>query len=133
MFSLKFLLENAANFEFPAIAEHYALLITPVILVYNNRLTVFPRSYVFAFASFLLKGIYHSAVLAVVSLLSGKNLNYLLLPPPGPLEWFGQFYRAVMYAFCTFLTLVTRFGLVELVLRIIPRRHRPKSPQKKSR
>ncbi|KNE57352.1 hypothetical protein AMAG_03072 [Allomyces macrogynus ATCC 38327] len=102
--------------------EHYALLITPLIITYNNRLVAFPASRDLALASFLFKALYHSFVLAPVSLRSGNNLNYLLMPPPGPLQWFGELYRLVMYLFCCLLTFATRYVLAEVVLRIMPRR-----------
>ncbi|KAL7752850.1 hypothetical protein RI367_001853 [Sorochytrium milnesiophthora] len=104
--------------------EHFALLIVPMLVIYNNRLCVFPLSMDVALASFLFKALYHTLVLHAIALYTGKNLNYMLVPPPGPLERFGFLYRPVMYGFCCLLTIAVRYLLVELVLCIIPRRLR---------
>ena len=75
-----------------------------------------------ALMSFSFFALYHSAVLSSMALFHGQNLNYLLMPPPGPLQWFGRWYRPVMYAFCVFLTM-SRYFLVELVIQWLPRRN----------
>ncbi|KAI9183080.1 hypothetical protein H9P43_003997 [Blastocladiella emersonii ATCC 22665] len=112
---------EAENFWF----EHWALLITPLLLAWSNRLAVFPRSFDLAMAAFLAKALYHSLVLAPVALRSGNNLNYMLEPPLGPLELFKEFYRLVMYLFCCLLTYFTRYVLVEIVFMLVPRRAPP--------
>ncbi|KAF8955578.1 hypothetical protein BGZ46_002607 [Entomortierella lignicola] len=71
--------------------------------------------------SFSLFALYHSFILSSMALLNGENLNYLLVPPPGPLASFGQWYRPVMYLFCVGLTM-TRYFLVEVVIQFLPRR-----------
>ncbi|KAI9224659.1 transmembrane protein [Blastocladiella britannica] len=117
---------EAENFWF----EHWVLLITPLVMIWSNRFAIFPTSFDLAMASFLAKSLFHSAVLSVVALYSGHNLNYMLEPPLGPLEVFQEFYRLAMYAFCCLLTYFTRYVLVEFVLRVLPRRARA-APVKK--
>ncbi|KAG0056375.1 hypothetical protein BGZ83_005291 [Gryganskiella cystojenkinii] len=101
--------------------EHYLLLLTPVYMIWSNRYVIWPLSMDVALMSFSFFALYHSAVLSSMALFHGQNLNYLLMPPPGPLQWFGRWYRPVMYAFCVFLTM-SRYFLVELVIQVMPRR-----------
>ncbi|KAF9433328.1 hypothetical protein BGZ76_009601 [Entomortierella beljakovae] len=101
--------------------EHYLLLLAPFYMIWSNRYVIWPVSWHVTFMSFSLFALYHSFVLSSVALLKGENLNYLLVPPPGPLQAFGKWYRPVMYAFCVFLTL-TRYFVVEVVIQILPRR-----------
>ncbi|ORZ37837.1 transmembrane protein [Catenaria anguillulae PL171] len=110
--------------------EHWALLITPLIVAWSNRLAIFPPSFDLAMASFLFKALYHSLVLSAVALRTGNNLNYMLEPPLGPLELFAELYRLVMYLFCCALTFFTRYVLVKYALKMVPRRKRVEASQK---
>lgn len=104
--------------------EHLLLVIAPVMMIFNNRLAVLPLSFDIAFVSFVFKATYHSLVLAIVSLYTGRNLNYMLTPPPGPVETFGLFYRPMMYVNSFILTILTRYVLVTIVTWALPRRVR---------
>ncbi|KAK5821630.1 TMEM164 family-domain-containing protein [Linnemannia elongata] len=101
--------------------EHYLLLLAPVYMIWSNRYVIWPFSMDVALMSFSLFALYHSFILSTMALIKGQNLNYLLMPPPGPLQAFGKWYRPVMYLFCVLLTM-TRFILVEVVIQILPRR-----------
>ncbi|KAF8924125.1 TMEM164 family-domain-containing protein [Dissophora ornata] len=101
--------------------EHYLLLLVPVYMIWSNRYVIWPVSMDVALMSFSLFALYHSMILSTMALLKGQNLNYLLMPPPGPLQSFGRWYRPVMYAFCVLLTM-TRYILIEVVIQILPRR-----------
>ncbi|KAG0371281.1 TMEM164 family-domain-containing protein [Gamsiella multidivaricata] len=101
--------------------EHYLLLFVPFYMIWSNRYVIWPVSIDVAFMSFSLFALYHSFILSSMALLRGQNLNYLLMPPPGPLQAFGKWYRPVMYAFCVFLTM-SRYFLIEFVIQILPRR-----------
>ncbi|KAI1317903.1 hypothetical protein EDD11_007565 [Mortierella claussenii] len=101
--------------------EHYLLLLTPFYMIWSNRYVIWPVSMDVALMSFSFFALYHSFILSSVALLKGQNLNYLLMPPPGPLQMFGKWYRPVMYAFCVFLTM-SRYFLIEVVIQILPRR-----------
>jgi hypothetical protein len=63
--------------------EHIMLVIVPLYLIYRHKIVVFPLNAKFTMASFCLKASYHSIVLSPFALMSGRNLNYLLVPPPG--------------------------------------------------
>ncbi|KAG0321506.1 hypothetical protein BGZ99_003889 [Dissophora globulifera] len=101
--------------------EHYLLLLVPVYMIWSNRYVIWPASLDVALMSFSLFALYHSMILSTMALLKGMNLNYLLMPPPGPLQAFGRWYRPVMYLFCVFLTM-SRYFIVEFVIQILPRR-----------
>ncbi|KAF9114976.1 hypothetical protein BGX27_009304 [Mortierella sp. AM989] len=101
--------------------EHYLLLLAPVYMIWSNRYVIWPVSIDVTFMSFSLFALYHSFILSSMALLIGENLNYLLVPPPGPLQAFGKWYRPVMYMFCVGLTM-SRYFLVELVIQVLPRR-----------
>ncbi|KAF9107584.1 hypothetical protein BGX29_005943 [Mortierella sp. GBA35] len=101
--------------------EHLLLLFAPVYMIWSNRYVIWPFSMDVALMSFSLFALYHSAILSTMALIKGQNLNYLLMPPPGPLQAFGKWYRPVMYMFCVLLTM-TRYVLVEVVIQLLPRR-----------
>ncbi|KAF9426452.1 hypothetical protein BGZ94_006497 [Podila epigama] len=101
--------------------EHYLLLLTPFYMIWSNRYVIWPVSMDVALMSFSFFALYHSAILSATALIKGQNLNYLLMPPPGPLQSFGKWYRPVMYAFCVLLTM-SRYFLVEVLIQILPRR-----------
>ncbi|KAF9908280.1 hypothetical protein EC991_009924 [Linnemannia zychae] len=102
--------------------EHYLLLLAPVYMIWSNRYVIWPLSMDVALMSFSLFALYHSFILSTMALIKGQNLNYLLMPPPGPLQAFGKWYRPVMYMFCVLLTM-TRYVLVEVVIQLLPRRN----------
>lgn len=101
--------------------EHYLLILVPVYMIWSNRYVIWPVSMNVALMSFSLFALYHSFILSSMALLKGQNLNYLLVPPPGPLQAFGKWYRPAMYVFCSLLTM-TRYILIEVVIQILPRR-----------
>ncbi|KAF9392862.1 hypothetical protein CPB97_008453 [Podila verticillata] len=101
--------------------EHYLLLLTPFYMIWSNRYVIWPVSMDVALMSFSFFALYHSAILSSMALLRGQNLNYLLMPPPGPLQSFGKWYRPVMYMFCVLLTM-SRYFFVEVLIQVIPRR-----------
>ncbi|KAF9584320.1 hypothetical protein BGW38_006878 [Lunasporangiospora selenospora] len=105
----------------PKTLQHYLLLLTPVYMIWSNRYVIWPVSMDVALMSFSFFALYHSAILSTTALFMGQNLNYLLMPPPGPLQMFGKWYRPVMYVFCILLTM-TRYLLVEVVIQYLPRR-----------
>ncbi|KAG0335598.1 hypothetical protein BG004_008391 [Podila humilis] len=102
--------------------EHYLLLLAPFYMVWSNRYVIWPVSMDVALMSFSFFALYHSAILSSMALLRGRNLNYLLMPPPGPLQFFGRWYRPVMYLFCVLLTM-SRYFFVEVLIQLIPRRN----------
>ncbi|KAI3646479.1 hypothetical protein MP228_009407 [Amoeboaphelidium protococcarum] len=99
--------------------EHIILLALPIWCMWKKRFYVMPLQMNLALASFLGLAVYHSLILATVSLLSGVNVNYMLKPPIGLLEMFGAFYRPVMYLFCFALTFLMRFVIWEVVIRAV--------------
>ncbi|KAK3845424.1 MAG: transmembrane protein [Linnemannia gamsii] len=101
--------------------EHYLLLLAPIYMIWSNRYVIWPFSMDVALMSFSIFALYHSFILSTMALIKGQNLNYLLMPPPGPLQAFGKWYRPVMYLFCVLLTM-TRYVLVEVVIQLLPRR-----------
>ena len=114
--------------------EHALVLILPIYFVVTKKYQLFPFSLSFAFTSWVAFALYHSAILCTAALTVGKNLNYMLAPPPGPLEYFGDAYRAVMFTFCIFLTAI--FGgiyttICRLALELFSKFGSPKkTPQK---
>lgn len=90
-------------------------------MIWSNRYVIWPVSMDVALMSFSFFALYHSAILSSMALLRGQNLNYLLMPPPGPLQSFGRWYRPVMYMFCVLLTM-SRYFFVEVLIQVIPRR-----------
>ncbi|KAK3810775.1 MAG: TMEM164 family-domain-containing protein [Benniella sp.] len=101
--------------------EHYLLILVPIYMIWSNRYVIWPVSMNVALMSFSLFALYHSFILSSMALLKGQNLNYLLVPPPGPLQAFGKWYRPAMYVFCSLLTM-TRYILIEVVIQLLPRR-----------
>ena len=70
-------------------------------------------------ASFFFNALYHSLVLKTVALAVGKNMNFLLQPPPvGPMMEVGRWYRVAMYCFCCLLTFFDRFVVLEAWFRV---------------
>lgn len=63
------------------ILEHYLLLLVPIYLIYTGRFVVFPLSFSYAVFSYALFCLFHSFVLSGLGLLTGHNLNYMLVPP----------------------------------------------------
>ncbi|KAG0260502.1 hypothetical protein BG011_001871 [Mortierella polycephala] len=102
--------------------KHYLLILAPVYMIWSNRYVIWPVSMDVALMSFSFFALYHSAILSTMALIKGQNLNYLLMPPPGPLQAFGKWYRPVMYIFCVFLTM-SRYFLIEVVIQYLPRRN----------
>ena len=61
--------------------EHYLLLLVPIYLIYTGRFAVYPLSFSYAVFSYALFSLFHSLVLSGFGLLTGHNLNYMLVPP----------------------------------------------------
>jgi hypothetical protein len=65
--------------------EHALLVFVPAWCIASGHFLVVPKSVALACASWSLNALYHVLVLSVVAVISGKNLNYMLQPPPGAL------------------------------------------------
>lgn len=65
------------------IAEHLALLLMPLILAVKRVFVVFPPTTDVLAMAVVCKCLYHSGFLAYLALFTGRNLNYMLSPPPG--------------------------------------------------
>lgn len=63
-----------------------------------------------------LKFLYHVVVLLPASLAFAGNLNYMMVPPNGPLLIAGKLYRPVMGGVCIVLTVLMRLVLTKLTL-----------------
>ncbi|KAF9178075.1 hypothetical protein BGZ50_008096 [Haplosporangium sp. Z 11] len=95
--------------------EHYLLLLVPIYLIYTGRFVVFPLSFSYAVFSYALFSLFHSFVLSGFGLLTGHNLNYMLVPPNSPImHSFGKYYRLSIYCTVFFMCLVSRYILVEI-------------------
>lgn len=95
--------------------EHALLLITPFVLILKARIKLYPIDFNFCMFSFSLMALYHSLVLNLCALRTGKNLNYMLTPPPGPLLLLGKYYRVGTFALCLLLPFVTRITVESIV------------------
>ncbi|KAF9112356.1 hypothetical protein BGX27_003496 [Mortierella sp. AM989] len=95
--------------------EHYLLLLVPVYLIYTGRFAVYPLSFSYAVFSYAMFSLFHSFVLSGFSLLTGHNLNYMLVPPNSPaVHNLGKYYRLTVYASMFVLCLISRYILVEV-------------------
>lgn len=101
--------------------QHIFLVVLPIVWLITGKFAIVSmrgNGFIVTLVAFFAHAIYHSFVLALVGLYTGKNVNYLMSPPTGILEHFGIFYRPVMYIFCFALTVFMRFafigGLVKL-------------------
>ncbi|RKP12490.1 hypothetical protein BJ684DRAFT_20977, partial [Piptocephalis cylindrospora] len=103
------------NFYF----EHYALLLFPLYLTIQGRFIVWRPTWEGAIAGFLALSFYHSGVLAPLALITGRNLNYMLSPPPGTLISTAGWYRLIMYGFGLAFTFIQRYVFVEGALWIL--------------
>ncbi|KAI8374176.1 TMEM164 family-domain-containing protein [Radiomyces spectabilis] len=99
--------------------EHALILVVPFYLLTTGRYVVLPPSVDMALFSFFLYAAYHSPILHLLSLTSGFNLNYVLVPPAlGFLISAGPWYRFIMYMAALINMFLTRYGLVEILLRL---------------
>lgn len=89
--------------------EHILILAVPIYVILRHPEFLLPLCGKVAMASYSLFAFYHTSILSAAALWYGKNLNYLICPPPGPLYPFGTYYRIVMYLFCIIVTFATRF------------------------
>ncbi|GAA5803644.1 hypothetical protein HPULCUR_009127 [Helicostylum pulchrum] len=104
-------------------AEHALILAAPVYMIYSGRYLVLPASRNMALLSFSIYSFFHSPILHVCALKSGLNLNYLFSPPPiKTLFQIGRGYRLALYATAFGAMFATRYGLVEAILAILPRK-----------
>ncbi|KAI8374704.1 TMEM164 family-domain-containing protein [Radiomyces spectabilis] len=111
-------------------AEHILILLAPIYMIYSNRYLVLPTSRDLALLSFSIYGFFHSPVLHFFALKSGLNLNYLFTPPPIKLLiQLGPFYRITLYGTALVAMFVTRYGLVNGIMAVLPRKEAP-APKK---
>jgi len=105
-------------------AHHWIIIGMPFYLVYVRAFDLFPIS--LYFYSIVLFGsvIYHFFILLGVSLISGANLNYIMVPLPGVLVTFGPYYRFGMtiavFIFCILARLLISLEVSVLLLAGIP-------------
>ncbi|KAI3661700.1 hypothetical protein MP638_002952 [Amoeboaphelidium occidentale] len=95
--------------------EHLVLLFVPLYCFAVDRYYVFPLDMNFATMAFFVKAGFHSFLLASAAIVTNNNLNYIMTPPVGILQRFGEFYRLAMYAACYPITLLTRYFIWEPV------------------
>ncbi|KAF9996181.1 hypothetical protein BGZ80_009452 [Entomortierella chlamydospora] len=96
--------------------EHYLLLLVPVYLIYTGRFAVYPLSFSYAVFSYALFSLFHSFVLSSFGLITGHNLNYMLVPPNSPvMHNFGKYYRLAVYVTMFVMCLVSRYVIVEVL------------------
>ncbi|KAI7867961.1 hypothetical protein BDF14DRAFT_619367 [Spinellus fusiger] len=105
--------------------EHILILGLPFFLLWTGRYVILPASIDMALFSFFLYAAYHSPLLHILSLSSGYNLNYTLVPPAlGFLIAVGPWYRFVMYGTALVNMFWTRYlfigKYVEWVCKEIP-------------
>ncbi|KAF9931352.1 hypothetical protein FBU30_010387 [Linnemannia zychae] len=95
--------------------EHYLLLLVPIYLIYSGRFVVFPLSFSYAVFSYALFSLFHSFILSGLGLLTGHNLNYMLVPPNSPfMHGAGKYYRLAIYCGIFVMCLISRYILVEI-------------------
>ncbi|KAL1935641.1 hypothetical protein VTP01DRAFT_4781 [Rhizomucor pusillus] len=107
--------------------EHTLVLVLPFYLITTKRYTVLPASLDMALLSFFLYAAYHSPMLHVLSLYSGFNLNYVLVPPA--LQFLiaaGVWYRFIMYMTALVMMFLTRYILVGSWLLLVQRQEKNK-------
>jgi len=95
--------------------QHYVLLALPLVWVARRRYPLFAGvasgglqgfySILLTWASFFLV---HLDVFWPASLSTLRNINYMMVPPPGPLREFGWAYRPVMGLACILLGVISR-------------------------
>jgi len=98
--------------------EHIALVVIPIYLVYSRRLILWPSSRDIILLSYFIFALYHIIVLGLVSLMTGSNLNYMLVPPPG-FMWLGRWYRIVIFAAGLVFTMMSRYAFAKLFAGLI--------------
>jgi hypothetical protein len=95
--------------------QHYVLLALPLVWVARRRYPLYAGvwsgglqgfySILLTWASFFLL---HLDVFWPASLSTLRNINYMMVPPPGPLRAFGWAYRPVMGLACILLGVISR-------------------------
>ncbi|KAF9429246.1 hypothetical protein BGZ76_001599 [Entomortierella beljakovae] len=89
--------------------------IVPIYMIYTRRFVVYPLSFSYAIFSFALFSLFHSFVLSGFGLLTGHNLNYMLVPPNNSvMHNLGKYYRLTIYAGMFIMCLISRFIIVEI-------------------
>lgn len=109
--------------------EHVALLLVPIWLAYKKRFNTWPATSHILGLAVLCKCLYHSLLLECISLWTGRNLNYVLSPPPGILTMFGPYYKMLMYAGAGIFCYLTRAVLVESVFYLFGFRYDQLTPK----
>jgi len=96
-------------------AQHLTLTLLPMVFIALRRFDLYePR----AFVCWGWKLLYHIDVLLPLSLYVGANLNYVVVPPPGPLIAFGSYYRQAMSAGSLVMMMAVRYAIVEGMLAV---------------
>ncbi|KAF9204094.1 hypothetical protein BGZ49_005715 [Haplosporangium sp. Z 27] len=96
--------------------EHYLLLLVPIYLIYSGRFAVYPLSFSYAVFSYAIFSLFHSLVLSTFGLMTGHNLNYMLVPPNSPMVHnLGKYYRLTVYVSMFALCLISRYIIVEFL------------------
>ncbi|KAI9265344.1 TMEM164 family-domain-containing protein [Helicostylum pulchrum] len=99
--------------------EHGIILFLPFYMLTTRRYVILPFGFDMVLFSFFLYASYHSPLLHAVSLWSGYNINYTLVPPTlGFLIKAGNWYRFIMYGTAFILMYLTRYILVEPFIRL---------------
>lgn len=86
-------------------SEHALLCLLPLYYLYTRRFTLYEPRIVHMWDLFIL---YHANVLLPASLLSGNNLNYVMVPPAGFLRNLGQHYRVGLIVVVMVLIILVR-------------------------
>jgi hypothetical protein len=95
--------------------EHYLLLVGPFALLYTKKYGLWSPSHRAVLMCCAINGMYHSIFLNVVSILSGANINYTLVPPPVLMHTFGKFYKIATFCMSPLLVYISRYVVAELM------------------
>jgi hypothetical protein len=83
--------------------QHVLLVVLPALWIARRRFALAPPPTVDGYSCltmWALLSVVHWDVFAPLSYLTGHNVNYMLVPPGGPLFLFGRYYRLVMLLAC---------------------------------
>ena len=99
------------------------LLILPCYYIFSGKLTTLPNQLENSIASFLkwwllscvFFSIYYFTIVTPTAIMSGLNLNYMLSPPPLPVDWVqGNNYRLISTSVCA-----CAFFIMRLVVTMV--------------
>jgi hypothetical protein len=85
--------------------QHIFLLTTPFAMIASGQFTLSPFQYSLTFATYVMYAMYHYTLVAMVALLTGFNIQFMMQPATSDpvLIHFGDWYRPVMVAASVFL------------------------------